>query len=208
MSQLDRRNFEWFERDNSCGTLLKIWLNSGALRGLNTFKMDLTYPITAIAGENGSGKSTILAMAACAFHNRPSGYKMPGEQKSYYTFSDFFVQSSEEEPPAGISIRYQIIHDNWKRSEPGPSWQTRSKRVGGKWNHYHLRVNRNVVYFGVQRIVPSYESSVHRSYRRYFAPSTLDDATRERIRVIAGKIMGKTMTISHSTSIPNIAYQL
>ena len=45
------------------------------MRNLSPFELKFEYSITAITGENGSGKSTILVMAACAYHNFQDGYK-------------------------------------------------------------------------------------------------------------------------------------
>lgn len=197
-SAIDNNNLKWMSRDNSCATLSAIHLKEGKLRGLAPFRIDIAYPISAIAGENGSGKSTFLAMAACAYHNKKSGYKLGERKATYYTFSDFFVQSNNEVPPSGIKIRYLIRHDNWirggKKVDSGPGWQTRSKKDGGKWNNYDSRVNRNVVYFGIQRVVPHYERSAHKSYRSRFKKSSLGQEIRERIRDIASKIIGKTYT--------------
>ena len=94
-SNIDSNNLLWMKADNSCATLSAVKLETGQLRGLNPFAMDLTYPISAIAGENGSGKSTLLAIIACAFHNGTDGYKLIDRTNPYYTFSDFFIQSSE-----------------------------------------------------------------------------------------------------------------
>ncbi|MEA2015078.1 MAG: AAA family ATPase, partial [Thermodesulfobacteriota bacterium] len=111
--------------------------------------------------------------------------------KSYYTFSDFFIQTDDEVPPTGINIRYQILHNNWRGHEPGLGWQTRKKREGGRWNNYERRVNRNVVYFGIQRVVPHNERSACISYRRYFLPGDIDNVKKQRIKDIAGRIFGK-----------------
>ena len=40
------------------------------LRGWNGEMVHFKFPIVAIAGENGSGKSTILKAAACAYRNK------------------------------------------------------------------------------------------------------------------------------------------
>ena len=193
-SVLDRRNKRWMASDNSVATLHKIELRKGRLRSLSEFDIEFNYPISAIAGENGSGKSTLLAIASCAFHNNRNGYKPLNRKNNYYTFSDFFIQASEEIPPQGIRIRYQIRHDRWRRLESGLGWQTRKKREGGKWTDYATRVPRNVVYFGVQRVVPHFERSTHKSYRRYFRPGQLDAALRTRIQEIAGRIIGRVYT--------------
>ena len=190
-SRTDEKNAKWMLRDNSRATLCEIELIEGSLRGLNPFRLELEYPITAIAGTNGSGKSTLLAIAACAYHNRPEGYRQAGRKNPYYTFSDFFVQSQDEVPPEGIRIRYGIRHNNWRGREPGWGRQLRRKRVGGKWNKYHLRVSRDVIYFGIQRVVPHYERSAHKSYKGRFAIDSLNEEHRSDICQIAGRIMGR-----------------
>lgn len=190
-SNIDRNNLRWMGADNTCATLATIQLTVGSLRGLSPFRMDLSYPISAIAGENGSGKSTLLAIAACGYHNQKDGYKLIDRANPYYTFSDFFIQSNDEIPPQGIRIRYQFRNDNWHRSEPGLAWQSRRKKEGGRWNDYNNRIKRNLVYFGIQRVVPHYERSAHKSYRGRFRIGTLDEDVRDSIREIASRILGK-----------------
>jgi len=204
-SHIDRNNLNWMQRDNCIATLLEIRLTEGSLRGIRDLNLSFQYPISAVAGRNTSGKSTVLAITACAYHNSEDGYLPPGRNKTYYTFSDFFVQSPNEHTPSGIVLRYKFLHNNWRRLAPGPGFQKRTKRVAGRWTNYRTRVNRNVIYFGVQRVVPHYERSTHKSYRSYFANQALDDTHRHRICEIAGRIIGKTYTTfekhSHSKYI-------
>lgn len=190
-SDLNRRNANWMKADNNCRTLSAIRLDSGRLRGLTAFEIEFGYPIAAIAGENGAGKSTLLAMAACAFHNSEDGFKLSDQPNTYYTFSDFFVQSNEEVPPSGILIGYRIRHNRWRGAEPGEQWQRRRKKVRGKWTDYKTRVKRNVIYFGIQRIVPHYERTTYKANRRRFQLSDLDEDARNRIRRTAGRILGR-----------------
>jgi energy-coupling factor transporter ATP-binding protein EcfA2 len=155
--------------------------------------MKFNYPISVIAGRNGSGKSTILAMAACAFHNHRNGFKLPERKLPYYTFSDFFVQTSEEVPPEGIEIWYRIRHDKWKRSRQVPNsvgnlWQRRKKKRGGKWNKYSHRVNRNIIFFGIQRVVPHSEKTVSKSYRSYFTDA-VEDGWEDDVKSVVGRIL-------------------
>ena len=190
-SRTDRKNMNWMKSDNTRGTLCEVVLRRESLRGLNPFRLEFNYPITAIAGENGSGKSTLLAIAACAYHNRPDGYRPADRNNSYYTFSDFFIQSRNEVPPEGIIIEYEFLHNRWRGREAGPGRQWRFKRVGGKWNNYDVRVKRNVIYFGIQRVVPHYERSAHKSYRGRFSIDSLEEQHREDICAIAGRIIGR-----------------
>lgn len=191
-SDTDRNNINWMRNNSSRATLRKISLRFGSLMGLTKFALDLNYPVTAVAGENGSGKSTLLAIAACAYHNSSSGYKPVGRKNSYYTFRDFFIQSRDESPPQGIFIAYEFLHNNWKNAEPGPGNQARIKRFGGKWNNYAKRVRRNVIYFGIQRVVPHYERSAHKSYSGRFAIDSLEAKHRDEICEIAGRIIGRS----------------
>ncbi len=176
--------------DTSCGSLSAIALTAGCLRGLGPFNIDLTYPISAIAGENGSGKSTLLAIAACAFHNAPDGFRLSDRTNPYYTFSDFFVQSNDEVPPSGIKIECRI-RSNKRSRDASNGWQVQTKGVNGRWSDYKRRIKRNVVYFGIQRVVPHYERTIYKSYRRMFQAGQLEEDVRNHIRQIASRILGR-----------------
>jgi predicted ATPase len=194
-SKIDNDNIGWFTKDMSRATLLGIQLAEGKLRGLNTFNVNFQYPISVFAGKNCSGKSSLLAVSSCAFHNSDAGYKLAGRNQPYYTFSDFFIQSKEEIPPQGISIRYKILHDNWRVTKylpegKGIAFQTRRKKTGGKWNDYSKRVERNVVFLGIERVVPFSEKKVYKNYRSYFKKSQ-KLGWENKVQNTVGKILGK-----------------
>lgn len=194
-SELDKKNLNWMANDNSCATLHEIKLRYGRLRGLFPFHVQFKYPISVVAGENGCGKSTFLAIAACAFHNSKTGYHFKDRSKPYYTFNDFFIQTKDEIPPSGINIGYCIRYDNWSGTPAGLAWQSRKKSSNGRWNNYDTRAPRNVIYFGIQRVVPYYEMSTHKSYCRNFSLGTqLDDDTISQIMKIASRILNKDYT--------------
>lgn len=208
-SNLDRNNLGWFGKDNTRASLVDINLKKGNIRGLKPFRVKFKYPISAFSGVNGSGKSTILALSACAYHGKPDGYIPPLRSQNYYTFRDFFIQSSNEVPFGGVEILYGFLHNNWNRMKDGLAFQKRKKRQGGRWNDYKTRVPRNVVYFGVQRVVPYFERSVHKSYRNRFKPGSIPDETKIKIADIASKIIGKNYSefdsFEHSKySLPNV----
>ncbi len=193
-SDLDRKNLGWFPKDPTRSTLLSIDLLVGNIRGLRECRIDFHYPITAIAGRNGSGKTTVLALAACAFHNSPRGFRLTGRKHSYYTFSDFFIQISDEVPVSGVFVRYQILYNKWRpsRNNPegiGPGWQIRRKYAGGRWNNYDERVPRTAVYLGIDRIVPHAERSVLKSYRGLLQPVT-SRGWEADVQAIVGRILG------------------
>ena len=155
-SNIDDNNIKWFTKDDSKATLLSIEIRKGEIRGLKDVRIEFKYPITAIAGRNGSGKTTALALAACAYHSK-GDFKLPHRKYAYYTFSDFFIQSSGEVPPEGIVIWYEFLHNKWRKTPRHPDGkgigqQARWKRRGGKWNNYDSRVSRAAVYLGIDRL--------------------------------------------------------
>ena len=137
-----------------------------------------------------------MALACCAFHNQKNGFKLPKRKVSYYTFSDFFVQHTEEIPPQGITIRYGISYNKWKKTEALPEgigigYQRRWKNQGGKWNDYAERVKRNVVFLGIDRIVPHSERSQSRSYSKAFKDAQ-PKGWEEKVKGAVGYVLGRT----------------
>jgi predicted ATPase len=194
-SKSDKDLRAWFQGDMTKTLLRSIKLSTGAFRGLNSLDISFNYPITAIAGRNGAGKSTILALACCAFHNSPHGFRLPKRQKSYYTFSDFFVQHSGEVTPQGVQVYYGIAYDNWKKGPTVPSGvgiasQLRKKVKDGKWNDYDTRLSRTVVFLGIERIVPHNERSQSRSYSKVFKEIPAK-GWEDKVMLAVGTILGK-----------------
>lgn len=195
-TKVDTKLRDWFSNDHTKALLRGIHLVNGELRGLTPLNLPINFPIVAVAGKNGAGKSTILALACCAYHNRKDGYRLPKRKITYYTFSDFFVQHPEELSPQGIEIRYDISHNKWKKSETFPEgigigWQRRTKKKGGKWNDYGDRVRRNVAFLGIDRIVPHAERSQSRSYSKAFKEA-VQKGWEDKVKETVGSILGKT----------------
>lgn len=196
-SQLDRTNIAWFQNDLSVHSLVAMHLTQGRIRGVYPVGVEFNYPITAIAGQNGTGKSTLLAMACCAYHNKPTGYVPSDRTKPYYTFSDFFTTTYDEDKLEGVKIVYTFLGDwhNLKTQEKYTRGvQIRQKRKGGKWNDYARRLNRNVIFLGIQRIVPPGERKTERAYSGLFRSIAVDEDTKQKILKIAGRVMGKQYT--------------
>lgn len=195
-SDIDRKNLRSFENDQTRAHLKSIRLRLGNIRGLSNFHIEFSYPLSAIAGKNGSGKSTVLALAACAYHARQKEWRLPGRKLPYYRFSDFFVQTKDEVPVEGVLIRYGVLHDNWKPTEQLPNgkglaYQNRVKNKGGKWNDYAVRVKRPVAFFGIERVVPPSEKSVLKNQRNYFSipaakKSDIEDLAKGSVSRVLG----------------------
>ncbi|WP_296661730.1 ATP-dependent endonuclease [Paraburkholderia sp.] len=162
---------------------------------MNSLDITFDYPITAFAGVNGAGKSTILALASCAYHAEEDGFKLPRRNLPYYTFSDFFIQHAKEILPQGVEIYYSFAYDKWKSNADIPNGigigaQVRRKKKGGKWNDYDSRFKKCVIFLGIERIVPHSERSQSRSYSRSFSDVKLK-GWEDKVKQIVGNILGK-----------------
>jgi predicted ATPase len=212
-SHKDKRLRKQFTNDGSHTLLRRIVLKEGIMRGLNSLDISFRYPITAIAGKNGAGKSTVLALACCAYHNTKDGFKLPKRTYPYYTFKDFFIQYINEIPFDGIEIEYHFAYNKFqkrpkkfKKSANMPNKvvikkQLRRKKQGGRWNDYAKRFKKNVVFLGIERIVPHNERSQSRSYSRVFSDAPVkgwEDKVKEAVGFVLNKEYHDFRYLEHS----------
>lgn len=159
LSDIKRRLLErWNDPRYSKAALRRIEIGGGSgIRGLNDFTIDFRYPVTVVAGENGTGKSTILACAACAYHNRD--LYTPNDidpRRPYYTFSDFLIFTPADNPPRDTKVTWHYSGDGY------PLTHTAIKK--NKWSKYDRRPIRAVQFVGISRALPARERTVLRSH--------------------------------------------
>jgi len=140
--------------------LKKISINGETgLRGIKNIEIEFKYPVSVICGKNGCGKSTILSLAALAYHS-PEGHRPYNSstrnknQECYYTFNDFFFRGPSDPDVTGVKIK-------WDFSKADPKEIT--KRTN-KWMRYEGRYQRPVHFLGLSRIVPAIETSALKAY--------------------------------------------
>lgn len=193
VSQIDKELTNLFENNTTSNTLVKISITNGEIRGLSPVEIEFKYPITAIVGENGAGKSTILALATCAFHNDttfcPQSKVRVNAKKPhfYYTYGDFFTFSKDEPRISGVEIQ-----SNYRSKDGTIKQDIRKKKLSGKWNDFNRRPKRVVSYLGISRIVPPSESNPHRNYCRYFTKANFNNEQMQQLRESMSHVIGRS----------------
>ncbi len=114
------------------------WVEIKGIRGWTGQRVDFQFPVVAIVGENGSGKSTVLQAAA-------SAYKASVKTKDRYA-SDFFPDTPFEEiTDAEIRFSYR----------EGTHSQVKSVRKRtDRWRGNPERPDRKLEYIDLSRIQP------------------------------------------------------
>jgi predicted ATPase len=110
------------------------------LRGWTGQRFDCSFPIMAIVGENGSGKSTILQCAA-------SIYRPPGPPSVLGNFASDFFPDTPWERVREAEIRYDV------RESTSP-WTGSVRKPGDRWRGNPDRRERVVKYIDLSRIQP------------------------------------------------------
>ncbi|MBQ7584867.1 MAG: AAA family ATPase, partial [Desulfovibrionaceae bacterium] len=151
------------------------WIEISGIRGWNGHRVNFTFPITAIVGENGSGKSTILQAAAASYKNT-----LPDKQ---IFASDFFPDTPWE------SVTNAYIKVGIKEGDR--FLETSITKPTERWRGNQHRRERPVYYIDLRRIQPllarsGYQKLTNRhleeSNSREFSSDTLS-----RLSLIMGK---------------------
>ena len=195
--------------------LLEMWKNNGmpeksllgieihgnpGLRGISDLVLDFRYPVTVLCGKNGTGKTTLLSLAALGFHRFPKFHpkdakiqKMSYDEGGYYTFNNFFYKGPHDIDCLGVNIvwkykGYKTISIN-KRSE--------------KWMHYERRPSRAVQYLGSARILSAIEQKTLRSHfkpnKEVSKKTDLSDEYLQYLSEILGRQYGSACDLMHES---------
>ena len=90
-----------------------------AIRGIERLRIPFDYPITAVCGKNGAGKSTVLALAAFSSY-RPWDWTVPPwpthpkrkqPKLTSYAWSDFFFRRPGDPIYEGLTIRFAFSYE-------------------------------------------------------------------------------------------------
>lgn len=164
----DRVTKESYQKYLRRMTLVKI-------RGFNDRRISFDFPVTALIGPNGGGKTTVLGAAGIIY-------------RSVYPRQFFAKSGRYDQSMQNWSIEYDIIDRDLPRSNP----QRTASFRRAKWNRTAL--TRDVRTFGVNRTVPATERRelVKAVGSRFTAKSEtqLDPA----VITAAERVLGKPMT--------------
>jgi predicted ATPase len=119
------------------------WIEIDGLRGWAGQRIPFGFPIMAIVGENGSGKSTILQCAASVY--RPNGAGLSRLFESWFA-SDFFPKTIWEDVKEA-EIRFEVREGNRSKRDS-------IRKPGDRWRGNPARPQRSVKYIDLRRIQP------------------------------------------------------
>lgn len=151
MADIRKQLLEKFKPQNSYGnfgaTIQEIIING--FRGINGMSIKFEFPITAISGTNGSGKSTIGQIAVC-------GYKKPMTDKIYKRryVKDFFPQSESLDPNPFIEGATIIYKYSTNTTQPQ---KLTVSRINVEWSGYKRQPERHCFYIGFAAYIPKIE---------------------------------------------------
>lgn len=112
-------------------------ISISGLRGWTGQEIRFAFPVVAVAGENGSGKSTVLKVAACAYQQLKEGAEA-------FTPSQFFLDTAWDEV-SGVSLGYKV--------KEGDRERTYTHKRLERWKLAE-RAKREVVFQDISRTLP------------------------------------------------------
>lgn len=113
------------------------------IRGWAGQTVQFRFPVVAIAGENGAGKSTILKAAAAAYGEDPSASRSLAQT---YSPDDFFP-TTPWETVSGAELTYQV-----KQGVSSHSYQVR--KPTSRWRGMPERPKRPIFFLDISRTQP------------------------------------------------------
>ncbi len=147
------------------------------VRGFSDEPVSFDFPVTAVIGPNGGGKTTILGAAGCAYTTVAPRW--------------FFAKSGRyDETMQDWSIEYELVDRGKQRDTIRRTASFRNLR----WNRDPL--DRSVHYFGVSRTVPANERNDLRrcASSTFTVPDTHIEELPAAVQTAVARILGKDLT--------------
>lgn len=152
-------------------------------RGIADLTVDFQFPITAISGLNGAGKSTVGQLCLGA-------YKKPGTVHNYKRFyiRDFFPASLADPNP--FTTESSVIYE-YNTDDPHTPQTLTVARTQREWSGYKRQPERSCFYIGFTIYIPKVEQrdlSIYRSAQIALGNlRPIPEAVRQRV----GRILGQ-----------------
>jgi ABC-type multidrug transport system ATPase subunit len=147
------------------------------VRAFNGPSVIFEFPVTALIGPNGGGKSTVLGAAACAYKDVKPGMFFPKSAIGDDTMADWGIEYSLIDK--SLSVNSEIRRGSrfkqlrWKRSDV---------------------LARQVLYFGIERTVPAGEKPRFKKLMKSsYQPSGQQRALGAQIATQVEKILGRSV---------------
>ncbi|UUX97462.1 ATP-dependent endonuclease [Aquabacterium sp. J223] len=114
------------------------WIELSGVRGWVGQRVDFGFPIVALVGENGSGKSTVLQSSASVYKSNT---------KLSESFASDFFPDTPFETISGVTLRFSY--------REGANSQTKTiRKPSDRWRGNPERPERPVIYVDLSRIQP------------------------------------------------------
>ena len=149
------------------------------LRGWTGQTVNFNFPVVAIVGENGTGKSTLLKTAACAYENQIA-------DRQYFP-SVFFVKTLWDKV-GGVSLSYRVKEGSAIRS-------FKITKPTKRWSIPDNRPKRGVFILDISRTLPLDASAGYAKIARLAAnevsTNQINDDFRKRLNFVLGREYSK-----------------
>ncbi len=205
LSEVERRLLEFWQNPParfSRPFVRQVRIENGpGLRGIRQLVLPIGYPLTAICGRNGVGKSTALGVAALSCRPPPAwrvywGNTRPRSSPSaraVYTFADFFHRQPGTPPLNGLRLGWVFVYLGNEFVYQQECAESRWHRVAdpGRLPALTGKPEREVDFIPMSRVLPASEIAALRSAFRV-APAAAGEALTEQSLHRLTYILGRT----------------
>ena len=158
----------------------------------NDTVIDVKNPITAFCGLNGTGKSTLLQLAAAAYRNPEPGRKP-------YNVNDFLVVGTLDPAPFTDEASVEFSYAQTNRAEKSLTLSRNAETK--RWRGYQSRPERRVLFAGAGLYLPKVEQRDFVIHKASWLKVSGQSAAPEYVKVWTSRILGQAYEHIHVNKV-------